>query len=353
MPRLRVDPWDPEYGGSVEIEESPAPSVAFGIEGEAWEARAPEPPARLPRCAFVDGVRRIDLRLYAEEGERVAPALAGSWAVGSAWASEPPRIDRIDVRRTLVVGGGLRHPDLVAEIGGKRLGYPCRSVSGDSPADPIHGLQNEMRGAEAKLANRIFASGEAELLIFDGPLTYAPVDGPAVGLVKRQSRAYLPSDRSGLLAELGPGARTPLFRIDDRRLVRYSWYVRLAPGRPIDGVMTGIVRLEVSGAVPLEDAVRLADLTASVLPRFASRIGRDPRAPQNLYPVGRLETVLRHRLGDALLLRRALEAAVWRAGAADGGPGAADGGPGGGGARHPAANTTNLTKTAEVGAAHA
>ena len=64
----------------------------------------------------------------------------------------------------------------------------------------------------------------------------------------------------------------------------------------------------------VEEAIQLADLTASILPRFASRVGRDPRAPQNLYPVGRLESVLRHRLGDPLLLRRSLEAAVWREG---------------------------------------
>jgi hypothetical protein len=45
-----------------------------------------------------------------------------------------------------------------------------------------------------------------------------------------------------------------------------------------------------------------------VLPVFASQPGRDPRAPQNLYPVGALETQLRHRLGDAQLVRRAIEA---------------------------------------------
>jgi hypothetical protein len=133
-----------------------------------------------------------------------------------------------------------------------------------------------------------------------------------VGLIKRQSRAYLPPDRSGILAELISGARTPLFRIHHQRLERYAWYLRIAAGRDIDGVMTGIVRLEVSSRLGVEDAVELADLTASLLPRFASRIGRDPRAPQNLYPVGRLETVLRHRLGDSTLMRRALEAAIWR-----------------------------------------
>lgn len=312
MPRLRVDPWDPEYGGSVELEDLPPASVDLEVEGDSWEARVPEAVGRLPCCAFVDGVRRIDLRLYAEEGELVAPALAGSWAVGAAWATQQPLIDRVEVGRALVVGGGLHHPDLVTTVGSMSLRYGCRSVPGHTPLDPVQGLQNQMREAEANLASQIFGSGEAELLVLDGPLTYFAFAGPVVGLVKRQSRAYLPPDRSGILGELAPGARTPLFRIGDQRLVRHSWYVRIAAGRPIDGVMTGIVRLEVSAELEIDQAVQLADLTASILPRFASRIGRDPRAPQNLYPVGQLESMLRHRLGNPMLLRRSLESAVWR-----------------------------------------
>ncbi|MDE2879642.1 hypothetical protein [Candidatus Palauibacter soopunensis] len=314
MPRLRVDPWDPEYGSSVELEELTPASVELDVETDRWETMAPEAAVALPCCVFVDGVRRIDLRLYAEDADLVAPALAGSWAVGAAWAAEPPSIDQVEVGRALVVGDGLHHPDLVASIGGQSLRYPCRSVDGRAPVDPIHGLQNQMREAEANLASRIFGSGEAELLILDGPLTYLSVAGPVVGLIKRQSRAYLPPERSHILGRLASGTRTPLFGIGDQQLTRYSWYVRIASGRPIDGVMTGIVRLEVSAESDIEEAIRLADLTASILPRFASRIGRDPRAPQNLYPVGRLESVLRHRLGDPLLLRRSLEVAVWREG---------------------------------------
>ena len=311
MPHLRVDPWDPEYGSSVEFQELAPASVDLQLEADRWEVRVPKAMVGLPRCAFVDGVRRIDLRLYAEEGETVVPALAGSWAVGSAWTAEPPMIERVEVGRALVVGGGLHHPDLIVRVGAQSLQYRCRSVSGRSSADPIQDLQNQMREAEANLASRIFGLGEAELLILDGPLTYFSVAGPVVGLIKRQSRAYLPQ-RSDILGQLAPGTRTPLFGIGDQQLTRYSWYVRIATGRPIDGLMTGIVRLEMSAEPEISEAIRLADLTASILPRFASRIGRDPRAPQNLYPVGRLESVLRHRLGDPLLLRRSLEAAVWR-----------------------------------------
>ena len=76
--------------------------------------------------------------------------------------------------------------------------------------------------------------------------------------------------------------------------------------------MTGIVRLEAATALGLAETVRLADAATRVLPRYATRIGRDPRAPQNLYPVAALESKLHHRLGDLALVRRGLEAFLWR-----------------------------------------
>ena len=42
------------------------------------------------------------------------------------------------------------------------------------------------------------------------------------------------------------------------------------------------------------------------MPRYASEPHKDPRAPQNLYPIGGLERELRRRLGDPDLLYRAL-----------------------------------------------
>jgi hypothetical protein len=72
--------------------------------------------------------------------------------------------------------------------------------------------------------------------------------------------------------------------------------------------MAGLVRLEVSASSGLKAAQDVAALASAVLPLFASQPGRDPRAPQNLYPVGALERHLRHRLGDAALIRRAIEA---------------------------------------------
>jgi hypothetical protein len=312
--KLRIDPWDPEYGASVEPDPDLGPPPGLALDAEVAGAWAPIPSSPhgegLPCCAFVDGVRRIDARLFAEEGDTEAPALAGSWAVGCARSTQPPAIDDIRVGRELVVGGGMSATAIEPLIGTLRLTFEPRSVSGLTPLDPIQGLQNAMREAEATLAEEVLAAGDVDLVVSDGPLTYFSA-GPAVGMIKRQSRSYLDADRAKVLGRLGKGDRTPIFKLGEQRLERYSWYLRLAERRPIDGTMSGIVRLEVAAQDGLDSARLLAGFTGAVLPRFAPRTGRDPRAPQNLFPISALESALRHRLGDLALVRRALEAEIY------------------------------------------
>src|SRR5262249_42155367 len=129
----------------------------------------------------------------------------------------------------------------------------------------------------------------------------------AVGIIKTIHFPYLALSQFSSVAELLTGHRTPLFAIKDGKYDRYSWFLRLAQGRKVDHPLAGIIRLEVRAAVGLEKAKEMADFSACILPRFVSSSARDPRAPQNLAPVGMLETELRHRLGDALLIRRAIE----------------------------------------------
>jgi hypothetical protein len=61
-------------------------------------------------------------------------------------------------------------------------------------------------------------------------------------------------------------------------------------------------------AVP--EAVALADMATATLPAYASVAHKDPRAPQNLYPVAELERTLRRHLGDPQLLYRGLRLAA-------------------------------------------
>jgi hypothetical protein len=162
-----------------------------------------------------------------------------------------------------------------------------------------------MRRAEAILAEELGAAGHPVLL--DGPLAFLPHEGPVVGFVKKLLRAYLPVHESALLPALQVGERTPLFLIEDARYPRYSWYTRLARGRAIQSALAGIVRLETGSRRGLPAACALADSVTAALPPLASTPRHDPRAPQNLHPIGGLESRLRHLLGDAHLIRRAVE----------------------------------------------
>jgi hypothetical protein len=110
------------------------------------------------------------------------------------------------------------------------------------------------------------------------------------------------------LAALAPGERTPAFTVGTNGFTRHSWYVRLPGG--VGTPLAGVVRCECAADVAPAALAALADVTAVVLPRFASEAHKDARAPQNVYPIGGLERQLRHRLGDSRLLYRALRAAV-------------------------------------------
>jgi len=114
-----------------------------------------------------------------------------------------------------------------------------------------------------------------------------------------------------VLARLEMGWRSPLFALESpARFARYSWFLRLARPHRIDADLAGLVRLEVAASVGKLAALRLAGACAAFLPRFAPSRGRDPRAPQNLLPIGALESHLRHLLGDPRLIRRQIQALV-------------------------------------------
>ena len=74
--------------------------------------------------------------------------------------------------------------------------------------------------------------------------------------------------------------------------------------------MSGVVRCELPATGSVDTAIARADQVSWCLPRFASRPHKEPRAPQNLVPIAGLEHRLRHLLGDANVLERALRRAA-------------------------------------------
>jgi hypothetical protein len=312
---LRLDPFAPDYDAAIQLveAESPVAAVDARVETEEWRAVRPSPAPAPKRVFFVDGVRRIEHRLLVETEGATLFALLGSFGVGAACLEgRSARVLGESVERVLVVGGGELLPPLEVPVprGRARLRFSPRVAPENTPLAPLDGLQRAMREGEARLGQEL-VGGEADLVFLDGPLSYLTSAVPVVGFVKRLMGTYLSDVDARLLPRLGVGERTPLFLIQDH-LPRYSWYLRLGRGRRIEAALTGVVRLETSGGLPLAEVRRLADASAAVLPRLASDPAHDPRAPQNLHPIGGLEARLRRLLGDPLLVRRAVEAHLHR-----------------------------------------
>jgi len=261
----------------------------------------------LPPLAFVDGVRRGEASLYKHDpvtGE-IVHGVAGAHACGAVVRKGSERLTFHETRVTrLLIWGAGQKPDLPATAHG--FSWDSDSIMDTSPKDLLGRLQERMRSAEADLAVSLGKAGY--LTVIDGPLPYGRViDAPILGYVKTHHRAQLAPVHHKRVPDLPQGERTSLFT---RKKHCFSAYLRLAPRGPFSGPWAGIVRIEIPIGVGKEVAAREADRAAHFLPRFAGIAHKDPRAPQNLQPIGALENHLRHLLGDSRLAQRAVREAV-------------------------------------------
>jgi len=306
MARLFVEPWDPGYGSPMEADAHLAPaesSIDANVETANW-APIDGVDDGIRDIAFVDGVRRIDARVTIDDPSGPVPGICGTLAVGAThWNREVPSSEVRDVRieRMAVLGSGRAEifPPVALQPG-----YTTVAIADTDPDHLIGEIHDRMRRLEGETATRLAAEGC--FVVADGPL-HALSAQTTVGYVKSHRVTYLPAEKNSVVAALEPCQRTPLFTLSEYQ--RYSWYLRLA--RITGGhSWTGIVRCEASGGLPLAQVRVIADRTAAVLPLTASAGHIDPRAPQNLVPIGALESELRHQMGDPMLVNRALREAV-------------------------------------------
>lgn len=312
--QLTLDPWPSEYDSAFQVdgfEDEEEAKIDTDVEG-AWEPVECQALVKPDCLYFIDGVRRIEARVFVNDGSgKIIRGLFGSAAVGAICVKgNQCSFEEVQIKRLLVAGSGFRPESESLTIANISLIFEPLADPDDSPHGPVAGLQNHMRNAEATLGEKI--SSNADCVFADGPLTYfSKLTQTTVGVIKRLVEPYLTASQFTLVRRLQPGQRTPLFLITKRKYRRYSWYLRVSQPRTMDHDLTGVLRLEVRGGAGLEKAKQLANLSASCIPAFAGESFRDPRAPQNLLPIGALEDELRHRLGDALTIRRAIEARLF------------------------------------------
>jgi len=297
--RFTVEAWDSDYGAPTEQElDDASENVDASVElsPEDWRPLLPDTDA-IADVLFVDGVRRVDATLWIDQPPDFPGfALAATYAAGAVRCNDRAVLEVAEVGRGLFTSSQAE--DVPTSVGT----YEVKATKGTTSEELWLGIQQRMGDLEALAARK---AGDAELLVVDGPLSHARDLDNAVGYVKTQKVQYLPIELRQVLSALPAGYRTPLF-LTSTSWSRFSWYLRLANH---SGPAGGLVRCEIDADKPAAEAARIATRVSATLPRFASERHKDPRAPQNLYPIGGLERELRHRLGDRDLAVRGLRRA--------------------------------------------
>ncbi|MBW3663839.1 MAG: hypothetical protein KY469_12130 [Actinobacteria bacterium] len=303
MTRYSIESWAPDRGSAVagdDLADRSDATVAAGYElpVERWRPLDPISDGGVHTLLFVDGVQRTDALVWITDDGLTRAGQFASYGAGVVRCDGRARIEACAVRRSLFATGS---PQAVSTHLGDYLPV---TVVGDEP-DAVRAAIGEQR---AKLEIEVVSDLDGgDLIVIDGPLRGRQHVHHAIGYVKSHHVSYLPDEVAGTVGALAPGQRTPVFGVRTS-WSRLSWYVRL-PGRP-GHPWAGIARCDIATDTPADDVRRIADATAVILPRFASDPHKDPRAPQNLYPIAGLERELRRRLGDPKLLERALRAAL-------------------------------------------
>ncbi len=294
--KLAIEPWDPEFGPSFQAKEMEPTEATVdpGVEvaPDKWKPLVPKAPPASP-VVFVDGVRRIDARVWVTADGTTSSGVCASYAAGTLEAGATAEVRDIEVRRGFFTSASAK--GIATSVGTYEL----------IADEDEQGVQKSLRNLETELASRLVRAGR--LIVVDGPLSGHRRTDATIGYIKSHRVTYLEEALTRTIHALGPGERTPLF-LTTTSWSRYSSYLRL-PG-PQAHPWAGIVRIEVAAEARLEEAKLLADTAAATLPRYASVPLKETRAPQNLFPIGGLERELRRRLGDAALVHRALRVAA-------------------------------------------
>ena len=269
------------------------------------------------KIAFVDGVRRTENVVYIEDTDQTVVVEGAFVSLGAgALVLNYGKINEIDkslkeckVKRYFI----LREK---VEIGSPRIRFPSQGGTIEFEVETankeLSPYVNElMADMELEVAKKVYENTLADLIITDGTLHYIAKirKYPFIGYIKKHKRIYVYPEHVEVLRKMQVGERTPIVLIHSQptmngnntsNLDKFTWYVKLSEGEGI----TTLARLEVPADIGKDEAVKLADLSAYLIPRFSSREFNEKRAPQNLIPIKYLETFLRHRLGSQSLIRR-------------------------------------------------
>lgn len=287
------------------------------VETDHWRPIDGKPVKRM-KIGFIDGVRRTENMVYVEDPEEMLVVEGAFVSVGAgAITLEFGRLNTLEeaFKRTIVKRYFLLRENINSAQPKLRFITSAGTIEFEvkhtkKELSPF--VNDLMANLEALVAESVYKEGEAELLITDGTLHFnVKRKGlPFIGYVKKHKRIYLYPEHYEVLRKLKVGQRTPLVLIHSQptteengktdKFDKLTWYVKLSEGEGISSV----ARLEVPAEIGVEKAIELADLSAYIVPKFASVEFSDRRAPQNLIPIRYLENYLRRHLGCQSLIRK-------------------------------------------------
>jgi hypothetical protein len=272
---ISIESWQPDYGGSAESAVLSPSDIKINADVEMpaseWRPIVPGEHETPESIAVIDGVRRIDAYAWLmNEGQPPVRSLLGSVSAGAVVIRDnKAAVTETMSERCLI--SAAETDDLDTKAGR----YTFHLAASQEPEQLTATIQLRLSSLEISIADRV--AGAVDLVIIDGPLRGRQNLSNAVGYIKSHLVAYLPPELQSIIGKLKAGERTPVFFFTTS-WSRYSWYMRL-PG-PADYDWWGIVRLEAAESLKLDEVTRLADLVTATLPRFASVVHKDPRAPK-------------------------------------------------------------------------
>ncbi len=287
----------------VEVEESEQ-FLDFAEEPKVYDGVKPEGFFSL---IFIDGVRRTECLVYIRDEETGESSEGAFVSLGAgALRVEYGRLNHVEeslilstVERLMAFRGSFLLQSL--------LNFRPFPVNGEISVEINRYMREEL---EASIALQALKKFPEDLILCDGTLSYKLRNTPALGFVKSIKRLYFDKRYLNLLYSLKPGQRSPIIKLhyqqrqeEKEKVDKLTWYVKL---NDYEG-LHGIARVEIFPQENFEKVKRLADLSAGLLPLFASKAFQDKRSPQNLLPIGRLEKFLRLHLGAYGIIRRQIE----------------------------------------------
>jgi len=152
--KVRIDPWAIDYGSELplagdDIGDDENVDAAVEAPAELWAPIRPNDSA--PRdLVFVDGIRRLELRLMLGEGGALRHGALGAFAVGAANStSQGAAIVHESISRLAIASGGVSLPAALDVA--QALIYEPHSTHHIDPDAPMRALHEAMRTSEERV----------------------------------------------------------------------------------------------------------------------------------------------------------------------------------------------------------